>query len=33
MYHKLFTLIVCLVATIATALAQTPQDNQRLGYC
>ena len=28
MHHKLFTLIVCLVATIATALAQTPPDNE-----
>ena len=28
MQHKLFTLIVCLVATIATALAQTPPDNE-----
>lgn len=28
MQHKLFTLIVCLGATIATAFAQTPPDNE-----
>ena len=28
MHHKLFTLIVCLGATIATAWAQTPPDNE-----
>ena len=31
MQHKLFTLIVCLGATIATALAQTPPAISDLG--